>query len=177
MILDAYLMFTLTPAAGGDLPTTGTQNSTNVIDLGVVSGLPASAVNAGGARDIGIGDDPAMKILILVTTAFSGGTSLQVGIQGAPDAGSNTPGSYTTMSTGPVVAEASLIAGARLMDQDMPRPVPGQALPRYLRLTYITVGTHVAGAIIGTLVLDRHDLPEISNAVLSGYQAGINIAN
>ena len=177
MILDAYLMFTSTPAAGGDLPTTGTQNSTNVIDLGVVSGLPASAVNAGGARDIGIGDDPAMKILVLVTTAFIGGTSLQVGIQGAPDAGSNTPGAYTTMSTGPVVAEASLIAGARLMDQDMPRPVPGQALPRYLRLTYITVGTHNAGAIIGTLVLDRHDLPEISNAVLSGYQAGINIAN
>lgn len=177
MILDGYLMFTLTPANGGDNPTTGTQQSTNVIDLGVVSGLPASAVNAGGARDIGIGDDPSLKILVQVVTAFLSGTNLAVSLQGAPDAGSNTPGSYTTMTTGPTVALASLVVGARLLDQDMPRPVPGQALPRYLRLQYVSTGTFTAGNIIGTLVLDRHDLPEQSNAVLGGYQAGITVAN
>ena len=59
MILDNYLQFTA-GAGVGDLPTTGTQSSTNVIDLGITSGLPASAVNGGGARDIGIGDDPAL---------------------------------------------------------------------------------------------------------------------
>lgn len=176
MILDGLLQFTAGNGVG-DLPTTGTQTSTNVLDLGVTGGLPASAVNGGGARDIGIGDDPAMKLLVQVLTAFVGGTSLAVAVQGAPDAGSNTPGTYTTMTTGPIVAEASLIAGARLLDQDMPRQVAGQALPRYLRLSYINVGTHTAGAIQGFLVIDRHDLPEQANAVLGGYPAGISVAN
>lgn len=175
MILDGYLMFTATPANGGDLPTTGTQNSSNVLDLGI-SGLPTSA-SGGGARDIGIGDDPAMKILVLVVTAFLSGTNLAVALQGAPDNGAGAPGAYTTMITGPTVVEASLVVGARLLDVDMPRPVPGQAIPRFLRLSYINSGTHTAGAIIGTLVLDRHDLPEQANAVLGGYPAGITVAN
>jgi len=175
MILDGFLMFTATVGTG-DLPTTGTQQSTNVIDLGVSSGVPSSA-SGGGARDIGIGDDPAMKILVLVITTFTGGTNLIVQLQGAPDNGSGSPGSYTTMLVSATVVEASLIAGARLMDDDMPRPVPGQVLPRFLRLQYVSSGTHSAGAIIGTLVLDRHDLPEQSNAVLGGYPAGITVAN
>jgi hypothetical protein len=177
MILDGLLVFT-GPSGTGDLPTTGTQNSSNVLDLGLV-GLPASISGGGGggARDIGIGDDPAMKLLVQVLTAFTGGTSLQVALQGAPDSGTGTPGAYTTMLTGPAVVEANLIAGSRILDDDMPRPVPGQAIPRYLRLSYITVGTHTAGAIFGTIVLDRHDLPLQSNATLGGYPAGITVAN
>jgi hypothetical protein len=76
-----------------------------------------------------------------------------------------------------VVVEANLIAGARLLDDDVPRPVPGQALPRYLQLQYVTVGVHTGGALKGFIVLDRHDLPEQANAILGGYPAGINIAN
>jgi len=174
MILDGLLLFTAAPGTG-DLPTTGTQNSTNVLDLGI-TGLPTSA-SGGGARDIGIGDDPAMKLLVQVMTAFASGTSLAVALQGAPDNGSGAPGTYTTMLTGPVVAEASLVVGARLLDDDVPRPAPGQALPRFLRLNYITVGTHTAGAVIGTMVLDRLDLPLQANAVLGGYPPGIVIAN
>jgi len=178
MILDGYLMFTNFTGGGtgvGDNPTTGSQVSTNQLDLGII-GLPSFAAGA-GARDIGIGDDPAMKLLVQVTTAFASGTSLAVNIQGAPDNGSGAPGSYTVMATGPVVVEASLIAGARLLDIDMPRPAPGQALPRFLQLGYVTVGTHTAGTLKGFLVLDRHDLPEQANATLGGYPAGINIAN
>ena len=172
MILDGLLQFS---AAGGDSPTTGSQTSTNSIDLGI-SGLPTSA-SGGGARDIGIGDDPAMKLLVIVTTALTGGTSLAVNVQGAPDNGSGAPGSFVVMMTGPVVVEASLIAGARLLDDDMPRPAPGQALPRFIQLGYVSVGTHGAGKVAAYLVLDRHDLPEQSNAVLGGYPPGIVIAN
>ena len=185
MILDGLLTFTGTfyGATGGvqsttytDAPTTGTQVGSNVLDLGVTSGIPSSA-SGGGARDIGIGDDPAMKLLVQVMVAFTGGTSLQVNVQGAPDNGSGAPGSFTTMLSGPVVVEANLIVGARLLDDDMPRPVPAQPLPRYLALQYISVGTHGAGQVRGHLVLDRHDLPEQSNAVLGGYPAGVTIAN
>ncbi len=184
MILDGLLTFTGTfyGATAGiqsgtytDAPTAGTQASSNVIDLGI-SGLPTSA-SGGGARDIGIGDDPAMKVLAIVTVAFTVGTSLQVAVAGAPDNGSGAPGSYTVMAYGPVVAEAQLVIGARICDIDVPRQAPGQALPRFLELQFISVGTHSTGQVRAHLVLDRHDLPYQSNAVLGGYVPGITIAN
>lgn len=182
MILDSLLLFS--GGSGGignndgatDSPTSGTQASSNVIDLGVTLGIPSYA-NGGGARDLGTGDDPALKIVAQVNTAFAGGTSLQLIIQGAPDDGSGGIGSYTTMYTGPAVVEANLIAGARIADIDLPRVVPGQALPRFLRVEYISVGTHTAGKIEATMVLDRVDQVKGTTGALSGYRAGINVAN
>jgi len=186
MILDGLLCFTGSskgasgpPVLGpqSDRPTTGTQVSSNAFDLGLL-GIPLSA-QGGGARDIGIGDDPAMKILAVVTVAITGGTSLQVNIQGAPDNGSGAPGSFVIYASGPVVLLASLVAGARLFDIDMPRPALDFPPPRYLQLGYVSAGTFTGGLqrLQGFLVLDRHDLPENANAVLGGYPAGINIAN
>lgn len=144
-VLDGALQFTGTAGSvSSDSPTTGTQSSTNVIDL----------LNA---RDLGVGDDSALKLLVEVTVAFASGTSLQIVIQGAPDNGSGSPGTYTTYASGPVIAEASLTVGARLMDLDLPRKAMGAALPRFLRLQYVTVGTHTAGSIYGSIVLDRQD--------------------
>ncbi len=111
MILDGYLLFdnavSLAIAAG-------TQVSTNVIDLGVTSGIPSSA-NGGGARDIGIGDDPAMKLLVQVTTAFASAASagtLAVTLQGAIDNGSGAPAAFSSWYTGPIYTTAQLAAGA-----------------------------------------------------------------
>jgi hypothetical protein len=100
-------------------------------------------------------------------------------MQGAPDNGAGVAGSFTVMAWGPVVAVASLVAGARLFDIDMPRPAPGEPLPRFLQLGYVSVGTFTGGLqrIQSYLVLDRHDLPEQANAVLGGYPAGITVAN
>lgn len=184
MILDAQLLFTgISPAAGignadnTDSPTTGTQASTNIIDLHM-AGIPVLA-NLQGARDIGIGDNPALKILAVVTVAFTGGTSLQTAIQGAPDNGSGAPGSYATWWLSPAYTEATLVIGARLYDMDMPRPPQGIVVPRFLRLTWITVGTHTAGRVEAGIVLDRIDqmYQSTNNAVLGGYPAGITIAN
>ncbi len=183
MILDSYLLFT--GGGGGigngdgatDSPTTGTQVSSNVIDLGVI-GIPSFA-NGAGARDIGIGDDPAMKLMVTVTTLFAGSSTLGVILQGAPDSGTGTPGAYTTMYTGPVVAAASLTVGARLADIDVPRVIPGQAIPRYLRLEFVNGGTSTAGAVEAAIVLDRFDQIRGTGVSgnISGYPAGINIAN
>lgn len=184
MILDRLLTFTGTSsgASGGitsgaqtDAPTTGTQAASNIVDIGI-SGLPASSAG-GGARDLGIGDDPALKLLAVVTTAFTGGTSVQLQLQGAPDNGSGSPGSYTTMWTGPAVAEASLTVGAQLANIDLPRPVPGQALPRFFLLNFISVGTHSTSGVEATVVLDRFDQITSSTGFASGYPAGISIAN
>lgn len=185
MILDSQWLFTGGSSSPGnddgktDSPTTGTQNSSNIVDLAGPA-IPASSSSYGGVpgRDLGIGDDPALKLMVLVTTAFSSGTSLQIGIAGAPDNGSGSPGTYITMATGEVVVEADLIVGARLFDTDFPRTGPlGVAPPRFIRLSYINSGTHIAGAIEGLFVIDRFDQIESSNAVLSGYAPGVTVSN
>lgn len=186
MILDNLLTFTgtsngatggITSGAQTDAPTIGTQVASNIIDLGVSSGVPSSA-NGGGARDIGVGDDPAMKLSAIVTTAFASGTSLALELSGAPDNGSGAPGSYTVMWQSPAaVVEASLVAGAQLANVDVPRVINGQVLPRFLRLRFITVGTHTAGAIEAQIVLDRDDQIVGATGLYSGYPAGVTVAN
>ncbi len=178
MILDAFLQFdnavSLAIAAG-------TQASTNVIDFGIASGIPSSA-NGGGARDMGIGDDPSLKMVVLVGTAFTSGGAgtLAVALQGASDNGSGAPGSYSTWWTSPTYALATLNAGSQLMNIDFPRPPDGIAVPRFVRLLY-TVGTATmtAGTVSSYIVLDRMDqmYQGTDNSILGGYQAGINVAN
>lgn len=175
-ILDALLQFD--PPATSVAIAAGTQPSTNVLDLGIgPSGLP-SAANGGGARDIGIGDDPAMKILCQVDTAFASAGStgtIQAAIQGAPDDGTGNPGSYVTMATGPSYVVP--IVGTQLLNMDMPRPKDG-SVPRFLRLLYtIAVQTMTAGTVNAYLVLDREDQLNQAPGYLGAYRAGITVAN
>lgn len=179
MILDNFLAFDATP--NNLAQVVATYNSANVIDFGIASGIPSSA-NGGGARDMGIGDDPALKLLVQVITGFAsaGAGTLQVALQGAVDNGSGVPGSYSTWWTSPAFALATLNAGSRLLDMDFPRPPDGIAVPRFVRLNYIIGGaTMTAGTVQSFIVLDRMDqmYQSTDNSILGGYPAGINIAN
>jgi len=185
MILDNLLTFTgtsngatggITSGAQTDAPTTGTQAASNIIDLGVSSGVPSSA-NGGGARDIGNGAGEMLELSAMVIAAFTGGTSLQLQVQGAPDNGSGAPGSYTTMWTSAAIAEASLVAGAQLANITFPRVVFGQPLPRFIKLNFISVGTHSTGTIEAQIVLDRDDQIMGTGGAYSGYPAGLTVAN
>lgn len=175
MILDKLLEFD--PAATSVAIAAGDQPSTNVIDLGILLGIPSYA-NGGGARDIGIGDDPAMKLLVQVDTAFAsaGSTgSIQVAIQGAPDDGTGAPGSYVTMATGPLYVVPGV--GAQLLNMDMPRPKDGN-MPRFLRLLYtIATQTMTAGTVNAHLIIDRMDQPNQASGYVGGYPAGLTVAN
>jgi hypothetical protein len=178
MILDALLRF---DDASSLAIAAGTQVSANIIDLGITSGIPSSA-DGGGARDIGIGDKPAMKLLVQVVTTFTsaGAATLAIALQGAVDNGAGAPAAFSTWWSSPAYALDILNAGSRLYDMDMPRPPDGIAIPRYLQMLY-TVGafTMTAGAISSYIVLDRDDQPYQStdNSILGGYPAGINVAN
>jgi hypothetical protein len=175
MIIDALLNFDNNSTIN---VVGGTQPSANVIDLHIINGgLPVLSNNQ-GARDIGIGDDPAMKLLVLVTTAFSGGTSMSVTLQGATDNGSGAPNAFSTWYASPVYTTAQLVAGARLMDMDFPRPPAAIAIPRFIRLLYTTVGA-ATGVVWSTIVLDRDDqsYQGTGNQNYGGYPAGITVAN
>jgi hypothetical protein len=192
MILDGQLLFTGNNTGGAtpsfvDLITT-TGNSSNIIDLHIAAppGVPVLA-SGQGARDMGIGDDPALKLLIQCCSTFAGGTSLIVALQGSPDNGSGAPLGFNTWWTSPTVALASLLQGVRIFDMDMPRPPPGQPVPRFLRLAYTVSGTFTNGGavtnsswLLGTIVLDRFDQMfqgSLHDQFIGAYSPGVVVNN
>lgn len=157
MILDSLLCFSSAQALNST-----TAASTNVIDL----------LNP---RDMGIGDDPALKLAIFVTTAFvlaSSTPSLTIQFQGAPDNGSGAPGTYITYAESRAYAAADMPLGAKLFPIDVPHrdPTLTSTFPRFYRLNYlIATSTFSAGALSAYIVIDRQDS--------SQYPAGLTITN
>jgi hypothetical protein len=64
-----------------------------------------------------------------------------------------------------------------LANIDLPRPIPGQAYPRYFQLNFISVGTFVGLLVEAAVVIDRLDQVTGTTGALSGMPAGIYIAN
>lgn len=126
MITDAQTNF-----SSSQSPTTGTQVSTNAYDMGT-------------ARDLGRGRN--IRVYDEVVTTFTGGTSLQANVIQSANSDLSSP---TVIFTGTAIAEASLVAGAKLLDVVL--PLTSQ---RYLGIQYVSVGTHTAGAVTGGMVLD-----------------------
>lgn len=178
MILDALLMFD-SPSAPRDLAqVAGDYASTNIIDWGLIDSIPAEGAGT-QSRDMGIGDNPALKLVVQVSEAFVGGTSLAVSFQGSISDASGDPAAWTTWLTSSTVLTANLTVGQRILRIDMPRPPAGVAIPRFVRLLYTIVGTMTAGEVVAGLVLDRNDqaYSSTSSGILGGYPAGINVAN
>ena len=183
MILDRLLRFSQNQNLA---QVVGSYASTDVIDFGLgTSTDPAIPTNAqgGGVRDMGIGDSPALKLLVQVITAFTSGgaATMSVTLQGAPDDGTGAPGAFVDWWTSPVYALATLaVAGARLLNIDWPRPPAGVINQRFFRLNYTIAGaTTTAGTVSSWVVVDRNDQMYYgtNNAVNGGYRAGITIAN
>lgn len=119
-----------------DQAVTTTAASTNVIDLGADD----SAVQTNNEKGM-------IEILVQVTTAFAGGTSLQVTLQTDTDVAF---GSAASLQATAAIATASLTAGYQFAIIRLPR----SAVERYIRLYYTVVGTMSAGAVFAGLVLD-----------------------
>lgn len=156
MILDSLLYF----SSAQTLNST-TVASTNIIDLSV-------------GRDMGIGDNPALKLAIFVTTAFvlaSSTPSLTIQAQGAPDSG-GSPGTYVTYAESRAYAASDMPLGAKLFPIDWPHrdPTLTATFPRFIRLNYlIATSTFSAGAVSAYLTIDRQDGAQ--------YPAGLTITN
>lgn len=154
MIRDALLLF---ETAGG-VAITVTRDSTNIIDLGV-------------GRDMGVGDDPTVKLFISTQAAFTaaGAATLIIALSYSAD---NI--TYYVAAQSETIPVASLTANKRVWDIGLPvRPVEMSTVAlmvRYMKLVYtVATGPMTAGAIEAGLVLDT---PENY-----AYPPGIVIAN
>jgi hypothetical protein len=146
MIIDGLLLF-----SSAQNITTGTEASTNVIDLQ-------------NARDMGPGQLP-LRVAAYVVTAFAttDSATLTIQLQGSTD-----NSTYSVYAQSRAYTAGELTAGAKLAPLDWPNVAVG-ALPRYLRLAYVSGALHwTPGSITAMLVLDREDRV--------AYPAGINIA-
>jgi hypothetical protein len=142
MIIDQLLVFDMSYSTANGMAGVNqfgantTNPSTNVIDL-----LNARDIGAGG-----VNDSADLTVEWLITTAFTGGTSVNFQIQGSTD---NT--TFTTYAETGAIAVASLTAASRFKLR-MPTVNPdGGPAPRYLRLAYVNAGTNTAGAVIAWL--------------------------
>lgn len=168
MLIDSLLAFvpygaplSLVAAAGVDIP------STNTIDLlgsGVgtaVNNIVGIATVPGQADGMGVGNvRPEMVVAIGTALANDTGTPLlTVEFQGAPDNGSNNPGTWQSYWRSPAITAAQGTAGRIIARLPWPPPFLENARPRFLRLNFeIPAGTNfLTGTIAYALVTQARD--------------------
>ncbi len=122
-LLDTQLRFSSNQSVSG---TGATVASTNYYDTGAA------------ASDVGVGEPLSLQVDV-GSTAFAGGTSVQVAIQTDSDPAFAT--ALVTIPLTPAVAVASATARANLFKGRLP-----YGLKRYIRVAYITVGAVSAGS-------------------------------
>ncbi len=133
MLTDAALMF----SDGQNITGTGSLASTNVIDMQQARDIERSGKN--------------LRLVSEVTVSLAGGTSIAVVLQQSAAAAMSSP---DTLYTGPTVALASAVAGAKLCDTRVPSPAPNSA-KRFWGVFYTLVGTFTgSGAVWTGLVMD-----------------------
>lgn len=176
MILDNSLVF----SSAQSLITNSTTASTNVIDLTGIGSGSAPNLNFGNATtfgaDMGIGDGEAIpKVYVTLGTTFltASSATLNIAVQGAPDNGSNVAGSWTTMSETGALAASVLLIG-RQITLYLDTLALGQALPRFLRLSYqLPAATSFTAGSIG---LAGIALQTDQSARLYQYPANFTVA-
>lgn len=127
MILDSTQLYS------DDQALTTTAVSTNVIDHGLIG-------SSANPRNIGRGNH--VRLMVLVTVALVGGTSLEVHLQTGSTA---TP--TTIIAESQAIVAATLVAGYRFDLQFIP-----DLVERFTRINYVIVGTFTAGQVTTALL-------------------------
>lgn len=130
MITDRQLTF-----SNGQAVTTGTQLSTDNYDMGVAG--------------INLNTGFELQIFAAVTTAFVGGTSLEVQVIQSAASDMSSP---TVLATSGAIPVASLTRGAVLLRSALPR-----TSQRFIGVRYVSAGTFTAGNTFAGIVEDTDD--------------------
>lgn len=149
---------------------TATADATNLFDVtGAGVGNAPSMIGAGGLKtaigiDIGSGDiisRPHLYIAIPGTSTGSG--TITFTLAAAPDNGSYSAGTYTTIYQSAAFVASTLVTG--VLQVPVPPIAPNEALPRFYKLTYTVTGT--VSVIVGTAALLLNP-PNVRGATLFG---------
>ena len=167
MFLDNSLALSSTWSSAQAITTSA--DSTNVIDItgagagntpAMINGFPA--LNTAIGEDWGAGDGEAIPYFYLsVTSAGSSTATITVLISAAPDNGSYSYGSYTTIYTSKAVAENTLAVGQVLI---VPLPPTlynfgtAEALPRFYKAHYTCSGAVTTNVLAGIVLNPQESL-------------------
>ena len=161
MFLDNSLTFNT--AVNSSQAISATAASTSIIDVtgagsgntpAMINGFPN--LNTAMGVDYGVGDGMAIPyVVVVVTSATTVTGTLTIALQSAPDNGSYSPGTYTTIYTSAALTGATqLYAGAVYYFQVPPSLIGnGEALPRFYRLNY-TVGPSISVSVNAFMTLN-----------------------
>lgn len=178
MFLDNTLSFNT--AVNSSQTVTATAASTTVIDVtgagvgaapAMINGFPAT--NTAIGVDYGVGDGMAIPYVVVVITATTTVTgTLTIALQAAPDNGSYSPGTYTTLFTSTALTGATqLYAGSVYYFQVPPTlAAQGEALPRFYRLNY-TVGSSISLILNAFITLNPPSFAGVKAGLLGGQYA------
>lgn len=153
MFIDALML--LDPAATA---ITVTADSTNIWDVHLTTGLPATET---WGRDMGIGDHVLdVRVMIQQTFTAGGAATLQTSLRGAPDAGSNAPGAFYDMIMTGVIPVANLLTGKTLMKAPLPAKCypmdASEAAPRFYKMTYTVATGPMTAGTVETAIVDHN---------------------
>jgi len=158
MFLDQSLSFNTTVGVAQTVTTTA--DSSVIVDITgagvgtlpqIINGFPAT--NTAVGEDYGAGDGLAIPhVLLTVPTAGTGAGTVTITVKTAPDSGTGTEGSYTTLVSTVALVGTALVAGT-VIDIPLPSLNSNTVLPRFYKLTY-TVASTFSAPFIAELVVN-----------------------
>lgn len=159
MFLDNKLTFNSAVGTAQAITTTADSSIIDITGAGagtapaMINGFPAT--NTAIGEDYGAGDGVAIPhVYITFTAVGSSSNTLTVSLKAAPDNGSYSEGTYTTLWVSRAILESALAVGD-IIDIQVP-PIQytiGEALPRFYKLTYTCSG-NITVSVLANLVLN-----------------------
>lgn len=92
---------------------------------------------------------------VVITTAFTGGTSVQAQLIESANSNLSSP---TVLASGPVTVTASATLGAEILDVAI-----SGTTKRYIGFQYVTVGTTTTGAVTAHILAETDNQPYITS--------------
>lgn len=126
---------------------TTTADATNLFDVtGAGVGTLPAMIGAGGLNtalgyDVGAGEGVAVpSIIVSPTVTGTGAGTVTISLSAAPDNGSGSAGTYTQLYASRAITGTTLLVGNSYIFP-VPPILPGEALPRFYKLTYTVSGS------------------------------------
>ena len=185
MFLDNALSFNT--AVNTVLAIANTTTTSTIIDItgagsgnapAMIGGLNSSNVpnsNTAMGVDYGVGDGMAIPyVVVTINTVTTVTGTMTISLNSAPDNGSYSPGTYTTIYTSTALSGSTQLAAGKVYYFQVP-PVlfqGGQKLPRFYELVYTVANTTITLSVNSFMTLNP---PSFGNAYsLLGGQYGSN---